>query len=204
MFAYRRILCVLVVGFVLLMTAEGASARPAGNDQARIQEGIDAYQRGQLAKAFDIFGPLASAGHPAAQYYLGILNQIGRDLQPNVEEALRWFRKAAEQGHAAAQYQLGLLYYQGLLVPQDYVEAARWLRKAAEQGEPTAQYLLGVVYDEGRGLPRDVVQAYLWLTLAARHGYPPADVVRDRVAGKMTTAQMAEAQQLAQQWKPQS
>ena len=123
--------------------------------------------------------------------------------------ALQLWRPRAEQGIALAQNNLGLMYYNGQGVPQDYGEAAKWYRLAAEQGNATAQSNLGSMYYSGEGAPQDYVQAYMWVTLAASR-FPPsakedreqAARHRDIVASKMTAAQIAEAQKLAEKWTP--
>ncbi len=94
-------------------------------------------------------------------------------------------------------------------VPQDYKQALSWYRKAAEQGNAVAQNNLGNMYSSSQGVPQDYVQAHLWSNLAAA-GFSAAMVDmrneaadnRDRIAAKMTPAQIAEAQRLAREWKP--
>ncbi len=121
--------------------------------------------------------------------------------------ALRRIRETAEQGDADAQYSLGLIYAIGQGVPRDHTEAAKWFRKAAEQGHAKAQYRLGSMYEYGVGVPRDLVLAHMWSNLAATHLEPGSDRDtavnnRERAAKSMTPAQIAEAQQLAREWKP--
>ena len=58
------------------------------------------------------------------------------------------------------------------------------------------------MYAEGQGVPQDYVPAHMWFNLAARQGYEDATRYRGWVAGKMTPEQIAEAQQLAREWKP--
>ena len=53
---------------------------------------------------------------------------------------------------------------------------------------------LGNMYATGRGGPQDSVQAHMWLNLAASKGDTDAVKVRDKVAEKMTPAQIAEEQ----------
>ncbi|MGB7629916.1 MAG: tetratricopeptide repeat protein, partial [Candidatus Deferrimicrobium sp.] len=124
-------------------------------------------------------------------------------------------RKAAEQGDAHAQFNLGVVYGKGEEIPQNDTEAVKWYRKAADQGFPLAQYILGSMYALGRGVPQDYVLAHMWYNLAAL-GAPPSDtnersatvnyseavLNRDRVASLMTPPQIAEAQRMAQEWKP--
>ncbi len=77
-------------------------------------------------------------------------------------------------------------------------------RVLAEQGDAAAQYNLGLMYSHGRGVPQDDVQAHMWFNLSAAHGMESARTLRDRLAEKMTPAQLADAQRLAQEWKPKS
>ncbi len=72
-----------------------------------------------------------------------------------------------------------------------------------------AQMLLGALYHNGQGVPRDYVDAQMWFTLAAA-GFPPSKVgsrekvasLRKIVAAKMTEPQIAQARDLAREWKP--
>jgi hypothetical protein len=48
----------------------------------------------------------------------------------------------------------------------------------------------------------DYVVAHQWFNLAAATGAKDAKEMRDIVAAKMTSAQIAEAQRLAREWKP--
>ena len=119
--------------------------------------------------------------------------------------ALREWRQMADRGYAAAQCNVGVLYARGEGVPQDTAEAARWYRKAAETGHARAQYNLGSMYDNGDGVAQDYVQSYMWLSLAASRvsrDQKKFSDRRDEVAGKMTPAQIAEAQALARKWRP--
>jgi TPR repeat protein len=112
----------------------------------------------------------------------------------------------AVEGDARAQTYLGFMYAHGRGVPQNYDAAARWMRLAAEQDLPAAQFFLGLMYDKGQGVPQDFVLAHAWLNLAAAHaGRRERDYwtrVRDSVASKMSLAQLAEARQLAFDWRP--
>ena len=129
---------------------------------------------------------------------------IGRGVPQDDAEAVRWYRLAAEQGDASAQYNLGVRYDDGLGVPLDDAEAVRWYRLAAEQGHVSAQNNLGVMYSTGEGVPQDNIEAHMWLNLAASRS-SGADRersvgVRDRVAERMTPADLSEAQRRAREW----
>ena len=110
----------------------------------------------------------------------------------------------AEKGEATVQFILGGAYY----ASQNYTDAMRWYRRAAEQGYVHAQLYLAEMYFIGRGAPQSYVQTQLWFSRAARnvtgYGKPRDDAIhkRDLVTGKMTAAQIAEAQRLAGEWEP--
>lgn len=84
----------------------------------------------------------------------------------------------------------------------DYATAVRLNRPLAEQGNANAQYNLGTFYDNGLGVPQDKVRAYMWFSLSAAQGREGAAAFRDLIARRMTPAQIAEAQKLAREWKP--
>lgn len=95
-----------------------------------------------------------------------IMAEVGVD----VDEAVRWLRRAAETGEAKAQYQLGRFFLEGSEVLQDPTQGYLWMRKAAAAGHVGAQHYLGCMYQEGHGVPRDENEGRRWLKLAAESG----------------------------------
>jgi len=101
-----------------------------------VQQGFEAAQRGDEQTAETLWKRAASAGHPTAQFNLGLMAYgrgryeetidffyplaKGKDPEPaeyiaqslrkmgRESEALTWYRKAAELGSAPAMYELGL------------------------------------------------------------------------------------------------
>lgn len=108
----------------------------------------------------------------------------------------------AEQGDARSQRQLGIMYYLGQGIDIDYATAAKWLSKAAEQGDDVGQLTLGVMYSEGHGVPQNNVTAHMWFTLSAQQGNPSARIRLDELTPLMKEEEIAEAQKLAEDWKP--
>jgi uncharacterized protein len=103
----------------------------------------------------------------------------------------------------------------------NYVIAMKWWRRAADRGNTSAQMKLAYVYGEGRGgTPIDYIEAYKWYDIAAAIVGAKIDKLpvaashngekdnsdqlwyRDQVAKQMTSEQIAEAQRLAREWKP--
>ncbi|MDE0254474.1 MAG: trypsin-like peptidase domain-containing protein [Rhodospirillaceae bacterium] len=172
------------------------------------------YSHGQGVKrdhaaAAHWFRRAAEQGDAMAQSNLGFRYEHGEGVPQSYEEAMRWYRRAAAQGNAIARNSIGDMYNLGRGVRQDRAEAARWYRLAAGQGLPLAQYNLGRLYERGAGVPRDFVRAYKWFSLAAARasareaqlrGYAVQD--RNRVAARLTQAQLARAQRLTREWRP--
>jgi uncharacterized protein len=142
-----------------------------------------------------------AAGCAGPNYQKGLKNY----KPENAAQAVMELKPLAEQGNAEAQFRLGSLYYQGLGLPQDYREAATWFRKAAEQQYVYAQVTLGTIYAEGvQGVfEKDYPQALMWFIFAGAQGDMEAIELRDVLAARMTPAQIAEAQKMAREFKPQ-
>jgi uncharacterized protein len=192
---------------LLLIAACTGSAAGAGTTE----EAEAAYRRGDYAAAREILRPLADAGDVRAEFLLGVLYSKGQAVPQNFYEAAKWYRKAATKGHAPSQTALGLSYELGRGVERDFADASTWYRKAADQGDLEGQYYLAQMYESGYGVPQDYVLAHLWFELASG-GQPirPEAVelrrrAKQRLATldfKMTPEQIAEAKDLAREWKP--
>jgi putative methionine-R-sulfoxide reductase with GAF domain len=113
---------------------------------------------------------------------------------------LEGMRKLAEQGDPTAQFSMGARYATGEDVPQDYAEAVRWFSMAAEQGHVVSQATLGAYYWAGRGVPQDLAKAYFWSVLAQAGGDEASRYRVSALASRMTHAQIATAQQQANDW----
>jgi uncharacterized protein len=167
-----------------------------------LQDGMDAYSRGEYDQALRLWKPLADEGLAVAQYNVGVMHATGRGVPRDYSEAMKWYRMAADQGHASGQFNLGLIYADGHGVAQDFAKAAEWYRKAAEQCHADAKYNLGSMHFYGRGVLQDYVLAHMWFNLAASRGHEEAVKGRDIVSHRMTHDQIAEAQRLAREWQP--
>jgi TPR repeat protein len=183
----------VVFAAVMLFAITGATAGP-------FEDAVSAEEKGDHSTAFRLFKQLAEKGNPRAQSELATLFHLGSGTRRDVIQAAKWWRLAAEQGVADAQDALGFAYYYGEGVRQDYLEAVKWLRRASEQGVANSQNKLGLMYENGEGVPQDFVLAHFWFNLAAGQGYF-ATQNRDRIAARMTSDQIAEAQKLARDWK---
>jgi TPR repeat protein len=178
------------------------------------------------AEAVNWFRRAADQDFMVAQINLGDMYAMGYGVQRDYSEALKWYRRAAEQDSAYAQNILGIAYEHGFSVPQSDADALAWYRRAANKVYDSShltlmhgpQYNLAAMYAAGRGVSKNNVQAYMWFTLAARlgdvkspdlpgvavFGSPKETALeqRDTVAALMTSAEIAEGEQLAREWSP--
>jgi uncharacterized protein len=120
--------------------------------------------------------------------------------------AVRTLTPPALRGNAKAQAMLGFMYENGFGAPQAYDAAADLYVQAAIAGNPFGQAMLGLMYDKGHGVPQDFVLAYKWMNLAAgRANRGQRDYylrLRNAIASKMSTSQIAQGQRLALGWAP--
>lgn len=132
-----------------------------------VDDGLEAYKRGEHAAAAALWRPLAEKGDAPAEFYLGLLYRNGQGVPRNEAEATAWLRKSADQGYPPAQYFVGTLTAQP-------GEAFPWYKKAAEQDYSAAQFTLGEIYDFGVLAPRDRAESLRLWRMAAERGYGPA------------------------------
>lgn len=152
-----------------------------------------------LVTRIDDARDMAEGADADTQYRLGLRYELAKPA--DLREAVYWYRLAGAQHHPGALYRLCVLSDRGQGLTQDYHEALRWCRHAADQGHARAMLTVATYYDKARAVSRDKVQAHRWFNLAAAYGEPEGRRGRDRIAGEMTQAQIAEAQLLARNWR---
>jgi hypothetical protein len=128
------------------------------------------------------------------------------------QQKLQLYR--AREGHVDSQYWVSNFQW----LPDEF--GVSWLCKAAHGGHPRAPFNLGRLHYYGlESVQEDYVQAYAWYSLARTSGYKepnePSPTFRtetgwrccfphptlDELSEKMTSAEIAEAERLAVDWK---
>jgi localization factor PodJL len=79
-----------------LTTADAGAA-------TRYEDGLAAFNRGDPVTAARVFEPLARAGDPDAEYWLGRIFADGRGRPADLVVAYGWFDRAAARGHQDAE-----------------------------------------------------------------------------------------------------
>jgi len=161
-----------------------AVAGPAG---ASVKDGVDAWARGDYARALAEWRGPAAAGDPDAEFNLAQAYKLGKGVPADLRQAEALYLKAAQQGHLPAADTYGLLLFQR----GRRGEAMAWLVPSAERGEPRAQYVLGIAHFNGDLVTRDTVRAYALMIRAAAAGLETA---------KATLGSMDETLPLAERW----
>jgi uncharacterized protein len=150
-------------------------------------------------KAFQWFKKSADLGEKYAYETLGDFYREGIVVRRNYKLAYRYYKKAALLGVTWAMYRSGLMAKKLAHLPVISSSAKRWFSMAADQGDRDAMFELGVVHAEGIGTLQNFVTAHMWLNITSSFGNVKARTYRDKIAKKMTPAQIAEAQKLARE-----
>jgi len=194
---------VLFIGFLFCAIPSIASADMAS--------GVAAFHKEDYHTAYEELRPLAEAGDPKAQYYIGFMLYNGKGINQNGAEAVKWVKPAAEHGIADAQYLFALMTEAGLAAPMDKkhtrkmeatykAEAIKWFMPAAQQGHIKAQLTLVDRYVQGEGVKRDLVQAYMWCEVAHLLAPSRCDLEQQVPSYYMTPSEVEEAKQKVRQW----
>lgn len=157
-----------------IQTKSFSVAKPSAEDLYR--EGKKLYDLKKYATALPLLRESANIGNANAQYQLGLIYYFGEDYY-DLEQALKWFRKAAQKDILMAQVMLGSIYDDGL-AGKNLLEAESgaqyWFRKAlpgllsnANRGDSLAQSILGGMYENGTGVTENDKQAIYWYRKAA-------------------------------------
>ncbi|TCP96997.1 hypothetical protein C8J46_10728 [Sphingomonas sp. PP-F2F-A104-K0414] len=187
----------MTVGRKLLVGAIALSgvfaAVPAYAD---VKAGVDAWGKGDYARAVGEWRPLAIAGDADAQFNLAQAYKLGRGvpLDPGLAES--WFRKAALQGHLQAGDNYGLALFQA----GKKTDALPWLEKSVARGEPRTQLVLGTMLFNGDGVPRDFPRAYALMTRASASGLQSASQTLAQMDQYISPADREKGTALAQQY----
>lgn len=83
-----------------------AIARRPPEPVRTFEDGVIAFNEERYHDAFMIVSPLSREGHAGAQYVLGALHLLGRNIPYNPEEARRLFTLSARQGYNDARLAL--------------------------------------------------------------------------------------------------
>ena len=177
---------------------------------ANFQGGVDAFNRGDYARAYAEWLPLAEAGDPDASRNIGRLFHKGLGVQLDLTQARTWYSRSAAKCNATAQNNLGLMILNGEGGVRDPVLAFRLFERAAKQGlhaDADAMGNLAGMYLSGAGTQQNVIEAYKWYHLYSqyttdRYNREKLVAFLPRLEQEITSTQRAEALRRADAFKP--
>lgn len=97
---------------------------------------------------------------------------------------------------AAGDYEDAMGYHQS----RNYVQSMPLFLRATEQGDARAPHALAYMYGTGQGVPTDDVEALKWALLAQMRGNADVGGLRALLEKRMSTEQIALAQERARQY----
>lgn len=167
--------------------------------RAGLNEGVAAYQAGNVPLAYKEFLACAQTGDADCQFNVALMHEQGIGVTKDEKQAVVWYRKSANQGSANAQFNLGVLYEKGRGVAVDFAQANQWYRKASVQGDALAIGNLGMLYLRGDGVKADKITGLALLLLSATLDGSPENQAKMNIAKTkgLTPAQVAAAQKLS-------
>ncbi|KQT33395.1 sporulation protein [Sphingomonas sp. Leaf412] len=160
--------------YLAAVVMAAVTATPA---MADVKAGVEAWGRGEFARAVAEWRGPAANGDADAQFNLGQAYKLGRGVAVDQAAATEWFRKAAVQGHPKAVENYGLALFQD----GKKAEALPWLEKSVARDEKRSELVLGTMLFNGDAVTRDWTRAYALVTRASQQGLPQ---------GSQTLAQM--------------
>ncbi|RQR76122.1 sel1 repeat family protein [Burkholderia sp. Bp9012] len=164
--------------WAVCVAAVAQNAPHAKPDPAReTQSAVADYNAGDYRAALVQFHDAAERGDRLAQFNYAMMLLTGVGVTANVDEGLRWLKRAADANMSHAQYVYGRMFDDGEFVARNPAEAHRWFLRAAKQGHVQAELSLANQFLDGRGTQRDNRQAFAWYKQAADAGEPTAQYV---------------------------
>lgn len=167
---FARVGCMTMNALFRISLLAGAALAAANPALADVKAGVDAWSRGDYARAVSEWKAPAEKGDADAQFNLGQAYKLGRGVPVDLAKAEELFGKAAAHGHLQAADNYGLLLFQR----GEHVRALPYVKAAADRGDPRSQYLLGIAHFNGDNVAKDWVRAYALVSLAQQAGLAQA------------------------------
>lgn len=171
----------------------------SGPALAGFDEGVVAYQAGDVTLAVEEFRVAAAEGHSDSQFNLGLMYEQGIGVGKDEKEALTWYLKAAQLGNSNAQFNLAVLYENGRGCDVDFKEAHRWYREAVMKGDGLAVGNLGMLYLRGQGVQEDKIAGLALLLMSVTMDNSPENRAKQNISltRGVTAKVIEESQKLA-------
>ena len=105
---------------------------------------------------------LAQKDDDEAQFMLGAFYQQGIQVNVDLQESVKWYKRSAMNGNTYAMINLGNMYNEGKGVEQDSFKAFDWNLEAAKKGDASGMFNVSKKYEYGIGVEIDLEKAKYW------------------------------------------
>lgn len=112
----------------------------------------------------------ANGGSAKAMTEMGLIDEEGRLVRRNYDQAFHWFTLAAAKNEPEGILELGGCYHYGLGITPNTEKAAECYLQSAELTNYVAMKSYGYFLCNGIGVKKDLDTAQYWLTRAAEEG----------------------------------
>lgn len=151
-------------------------AEMANEGEDLYQQGEEALNNGDYAKAITLFEQAAERKSSRAELALGKVFYLGPGVPQDFERAFSHFQRAKEtvdnqEDKAEALYYLAQMLRSGFGVERNLPTALDFLLQSADLGNCKALRLLGRIYSEGLGVAVDGRKALAFYERAAENDY---------------------------------
>lgn len=153
---------VIFIGLLCICLPQNVCASDT-EDLRSAQKAIDARN---FTEALNYLRPLAKRGNRQAELELGTMYEIGQGVKPDMNEALKWYKRAAKVKQSP-KLSVHLTYSKELNDPKK--EFKTWLEQA-KSGDSQAQNDLGYCYLKGLGVKVNYVEAKKWFEKSSAQG----------------------------------
>ncbi|MGB2739424.1 MAG: PEGA domain-containing protein [Cognaticolwellia sp.] len=113
----------------------------------------------------------ANLGYLKAQHQLANEYFIGKNIDTDNDQVIKYYLMAAKQNDLRAQYQLGRIYFDGRIQGKDFEKGVKWLLMAANGGYVEAQFYLANEYFAGNNIVLDDEEALKYFLMAAKQNH---------------------------------
>jgi TPR repeat protein len=145
-----------------------------------------------LRSAINYYISAARTGHPHAQYRLGRIYALGKEIAQNLDLAEKWLRQAANSGVPGAKRLL-----ERMAVPRNeggQLDELEELKLASvdfananpAKFSPEAQFEIGLLLEHGYGVRSDIQKAVTFFSSAADNGHGAAQYYLGRLYAQGT------------------
>ena len=109
-----------------------------------LSDAIKLEDAGKYKEAYNKYQEAYFLGDGRGAYYLARMYEEGRGIRKNIDESLKWERKAADNGVSLSQYYIGIELINGRNIEKNETLGMSYLEKSAFQNEFDACLYLGI------------------------------------------------------------